>query len=336
MPRKGTSGKWIVDVRPDGVRGKRVRKQFGSFAEANRFEAFIMGQAAQGMPWNPKPADGRKLSELIATWKQNHGQYLRDIDRREAVLLAITTALGDPIASRLKPEDFLAYRRSKPGIKDRPVSPKTLNNHLGYLRAVFNELERSGVVEFPNPLKQVRAIKLQERELSFLTLEQIGELLQVIERFNKNPHVLLLTKICLSTGCRWGEAEGLATDRVRGGKLSFTKTKSGKNRSVPISAELEASILAHAKVHGDGKRIFSSSMKAFDRVVKQLSYEIPLGQSTHVLRHTFASHFMMNGGDLLTLRAILGHTTIQMTMRYAHLAQDHLVQAVKLNPLAVN
>lgn len=53
----------------------------------------------------------------------------------------------------------------------------------------------------------------------------------------------------------------------------------------------------------------------------------------HVLRHTFASHFVMNGGNLLTLQKIFGHASIQMTMRYAHLAPDYLEEAMKFNPL---
>lgn len=56
---------------------------------------------------------------------------------------------------------------------------------------------------------------------------------------------------------------------------------------------------------------------------------------THVLRHTFASHFMMGGGNILALQKILGHSSLTMTMRYAHLAPDHLQAAAELNPLAM-
>ncbi|KIQ76764.1 hypothetical protein RW26_22315 [Aeromonas sp. L_1B5_3] len=70
-------------------------------------------------------------------------------------------------------------------------------------------------------------------------------------------------------------------------------------------------------------------------VVERAGLELPPGQNTHVLRHTFASHFMMNGGNILVLQKILGHSTIAMTMRYAHLAPDHLEDAVRLNPLTV-
>ena len=61
--------------------------------------------------------------------------------------------------------------------------------------------------------------------------------------------------------------------------------------------------------------------------------EVPEGQLFHVLRHTLASHFMMNGGNILTLQRILGHSSLQMTMRYSHLAPDHLEEARQLNPL---
>ena len=57
-------------------------------------------------------------------------------------------------------------------------------------------------------------------------------------------------------------------------------------------------------------------------------------QLTHILRHTFASHYMMGGGDILSLQRILGHSSITMTMRYAHLSPDHLESALRLSPLA--
>lgn len=57
------------------------------------------------------------------------------------------------------------------------------------------------------------------------------------------------------------------------------------------------------------------------------------GQASHVLRHTFESHFMMNGGNILTLQNVLGHSTVTVTMRYAHLAPEYLQAAVSLSPL---
>nr|WP_294736864.1 tyrosine-type recombinase/integrase [uncultured Pseudomonas sp.] len=54
----------------------------------------------------------------------------------------------------------------------------------------------------------------------------------------------------------------------------------------------------------------------------------------HVLRHTFASHYMSKGGDILTLQRALGHASLAMTMKYAHFSPGHLAEVIKLNPLS--
>lgn len=155
-------------------------------------------------------------------------------------------------------------------------------------------------------------------------------LLETMDKFSLNPHVKLITKISLATGARWGEVEGLTLDKLQDGKLTFTKTKSRKNRSIPVSPELFAEVSQHLKKYG----CFSNSINAFGRALRGAKIELPKGQSAHVLRHSFASHFVMNGGDILTLQKILGHSTVSMTMRYAHLSSDHLAFAVNNNPLA--
>jgi len=72
-----------------------------------------------------------------------------------------------------------------------------------------------------------------------------------------------------------------------------------------------------------GERVFSSAFAAFRSAIDRANIVLPDGQLTHVLRHTFASHFMIRGGNILTLQRILGHQSLTMTMRYAYLAPDH-------------
>lgn len=80
-------------------------------------------------------------------------------------------------------------------------------------------------------------------------------------------------------------------------------------------------------------RLFRLSYNAFREGIKRTGLELPDGQLTHILRHTLASHFMMNGGNILVLQRLLGHSSLTMTMRYAHLSPDHLQEAKNLNPL---
>ena len=114
--------------------------------------------------------------------------------------------------------------------------------------------------------------------------------------------------------------------------LRFADTKNGRGRTVPISESLMMEIKAVSKAHTE-KRLFDNCRTAFRKAAERSKIQFPEGQMTHILRHTFASHFMMNGGDILTLQKVLGHSDLKMTMRYSHLSPDYLNQVLELNPL---
>jgi integrase len=269
------------------------------------------------------------LSDLINIWFQHHGVNLRagkDTHRR---LVQMGEAMGNPVADQFKADLFAKYRAKR---LSEGISANNLNREHAYLRSVFNELRRLGQWNGENPLALVRQFKIEERELSYLTLEQI-KLLLVALQAGKNKDALLIAKICLSTGARWSEAEGLKTSQVRDGLVHFSGTKSGKNRSVPIGEQLRDELDGIVAENVTG-RLFKYAYSAFREAVERAGLSLPRGQLTHVLRHTFASHFMMNGGNILVLQKLLGHSSLAMTMRYAHLAPDHLQEAKTLNPLA--
>ncbi|MBD9426704.1 tyrosine-type recombinase/integrase [Pseudomonas sp. PDM15] len=318
-------GRWKVDIEP--IKGKRFRKILKTKAEAQRFEANCRSKVVDNPSWSPKPTDTRRLTELVAAWFDLHGHSLRDGERRRSKLDLLAKRLRNPQAAKLDPQTYAHDRRVRLG---EGVSPKTLNNELGYLRSLYNELRGLGVIDYANPLALVKPLKIQERELSWLTTDQIAELLEAIRSGCDNPHVEIITLICLATGARWSEAEKLKRTGLRNAVITFSGTKSGKVRSVPITTELEAKILRHWKQHGQP----NSAITSFRRALARTTIELPKGQAAHSLRHTFASHFIQNGGNILTLQKILGHSSLAMTMRYAHLAPDHLQDALRLGPLA--
>lgn len=323
--RKLLNGRWQVDLRLSPE--KRVRKQFKTRLEAARFEQFLLSRSESSKEWLGN-SDKRLLSDLVNTWFNVHGYALRDGLKRKSKLHLITTALGDPAAKKLTAGDFAAYRLKR---LQSGITAKTLNNELGYLRAVYNELRALSELDYENPLAFLKPLQQQERSLSWLTHDQIAELLNSINERCDNPHVYLITVVCLSTGSRWSEAENLTPKALRSNTVTFEGTKSGKVRSVPVNLELKNMLLAHWSQHGK----FTSSLSSFRRALARTTIELPRGQSSHVLRHSFASHFMQNGGNILTLQKILGHSSLTMTLRYAHLAPEHLTDAVSLNPLAV-
>lgn len=270
--------------------------------------------------------DTRRLDELITLWYRLHGKALSDHVRLRKKLYWISEQLGNPVASDLTSEDFARYREKR----SLEVTTTTINREHAYLRAMFNELDRLGVTAFKNPIAKIRQFKEREKELRFLDHEEIGQLLEVCKTFS-NQSLPYIVKICLATGARWGEAEELKPSQIKNGKITFLNTKSSKNRTVPINQYLFDELKAIEPV-GDN-RMFLSSLSTFRKAIDRANIDLPRGQMTHVLRHTFASHYVMNGGNIVKLRDVLGHSEITTTMRYAHLAPDHLEETLQLNPL---
>jgi integrase len=107
-------------------------------------------------------------------------------------------------------------------------------------------------------------------------------------------------------------------------------TKNGKNRFVPVDGSVFLQIKERLQ-----QSPFKDCYWAYRVAFKRSALVVSVGQLAHVLRHTFASHFIMNGGNVLTLQRILGHSSLNVTMRYSHLSPDFLHQAIKFNPLAI-
>ncbi|WP_234494834.1 tyrosine-type recombinase/integrase [Vibrio maritimus] len=270
--------------------------------------------------------DMRRLDELVTLWYRLHGKSLSDHIRLRKKLYWISEQLGNPVASDLTSEDFARYRERR----SVEVSTTTINREHAYLRAMFNELDRLGVITFKNPLTKIRQFKEREKELRFLDHEEIARLLEVCKTFS-NRSLVYIVKICLATGARWGEAEELKPSQIKNNKITFLNTKSTKNRTVPINQYLFDELKAIEPI--SDSRMFFNSLSTFRKAIDKAYIDLPKGQMTHVLRHTFASHYVMSGGNIVKLRDVLGHSEITTTMRYAHLAPDHLEEVLQLNPL---
>lgn len=332
--RKQTDGKWLCECYPGGRKGKRVRKLFATKGEAVAFETFTM-EETNSKPWMGEKADRRTLSELIKLWDSLYGQTLAAPKKMNAKLKVICDGLGDPVGTELTAAEFSNYREkrlngelvTKEGKLLPKVKPRTVNLEQLNLSAVFGALKKLGHWSAPNPLTGLPLFRIHQTELTFLEDAEIKRLLDACEE-SLNSDLITVAKICLATGARWSEAEKLEGQQVSKYRITYIKTKGKKNRSVPISKELYEEI---PKKRGS---IFSPCRKAFERAVKRAGIILPEGQCTHVLRHTFSSHFMMNGGNILVLRDILGHADIKMTMVYAHFAPEHLEDAITKNPLA--
>lgn len=143
----------------------------------------------------PASKDTRRLSDLVEVWQKHHGINLR-AKNTYSRLINLCRALGNPTADTFNVNLFVGYRSQR---LNQGISANNLNREHGYLRAVFNELRRLGYWKKENPLALVRQFKIEERELSYLTLEQISTLLAKLGA-EHNRDAWLITRICLATG----------------------------------------------------------------------------------------------------------------------------------------
>jgi len=153
-------------------------------------------------------------------------------------------------------------------------------------------------------------------------------------------HLMPLTLLALNTGLRRGELLGLTWECVSLDRKQLTvaagTAKSGKTRHVPLNAEALDVLTRWSKYHGNAGIVFhgargAARMTHINRSWASLTKAAQLMDFRfHDCRHHFASSLVMRGVDLNTVRELLGHADLKMTLRYAHLAPEHKAAAVEL------
>lgn len=311
---------YLVDLRPTGRDGRRIRKKFRTKSEAQQYERYVLA-THHNKAWAEKPYERRPFSELIDLWWKLKGQTMKAGIDNYRKLLRVDKAMSHPLTYQVNKTTWSSYRatRFEAGIK-----PKTLNREQEAISSLFSSLIETGNFHHENPFSGMPKMRVHASEMGFLTKDEISLLLNSLDGIEE-----LAAKLSLATGARWGELIKLHRSHLAKDRVTYINTKNGKNRTVPISASLMGELVKC----GNGLLLANADYTLLRTTIKRVAPGLPDGQAVHVLRHTFASHFMMNGGNILTLQKILGHTNIQQTMTYAHLAPDYLQDAVRFNPL---
>lgn len=255
--------------------------------------------------------------------------------------------------------DTLKAARLKSGIQ-----PATVNRDLDRIKAALAQAVAWDLLD-ANPLARVKRIKrgieTRVRHLSPAEEKRIRKALvsresrKAAERARGDAwrakrgleplgafkayadHLMPMTLLALNTGLRRGEITQLQWSDIdlKAKRLTVRAgyAKSGKERHVPLNSEAVAVLKNHRK-DGDGAgRLFGvlAVKRSWANLMTAAKVE---GFRFHDCRHTFASKLVMAGIDLNTVRELLGHSDITMTLRYAHLAPEHKAAAVETLVLA--
>lgn len=210
----------------------------------------------------------------------------------------------------------------------KTLKPVSVNMELRQLKAAFEKAIQWDHIQ-TNPFKGVEQCRVKNSNLpKFLNKEEVNVLLETIPEGTFREFVLF----GLYTGCRRGEALNLTWDEVdlETGKVTFRITKTGKSRSIPFNGAL-TSILGSMERNGERPFPFQESFVThkFKKYLKAAGIKNYRSIKLHSLRHTYASHLVMAGVDLLTVSKLLGHSTIRTTELYAHLVPDHMRASIE-------
>jgi integrase len=213
-------------------------------------------------------------------------------------------------------------------------SHSTANRHLATLKHMFTKAVEWELAE-EVVLKKVRRVKQlpeNNRRLRYLSMEECSEFISAC-----SSHLRPIVITALNTGMRKEEILSLKWDENIDLKHRFillTNTKNGERREIPLNQvlfETLQSVPRHINspyvfVDDEGRR-FTDVKRSFKTACRKIGIK---DFRFHDFRHTFASHLVMAGVDITTVKELLGHKTLTMTLRYAHLSPSHKADAVSI------
>jgi integrase len=263
--------------------------------------------------------------EFLVTSKTEKRSWKRDVQLVDHLIKFFKGKL----LIQIKPADIELYKTNR---KSEGVSGSTINRELAALKRIFYIAIKNKKAKY-NPVTDVKFMQEPPGRTRYLNLEEINKLLTKC-----NDQVKPVVIVALNTGMRSQEILDLKWNNIFientiNPYLEIEISKNGKKRFIPLNNTL-ITLFSDLKIKSDGRsEIFLNYRnQPLKHIRKQFHYARDKANINdvrfHDLRHTFASHYLMNGGDLLSLKQILGHSTLKMVERYAHLSQSHKLNMV--------
>lgn len=335
--------RWYVDITFEHADGRveRVRKDSpvqtkrGTELYEQQVRLALIGGTFRKEEPAPAPLFADFAKEFISTYAKTNNKPSEVQTKESALKNHLVPAFGklrlDVIGSR----EIERFKSQKLAQK---LKAKTINNLLTIVRKMLSVAQEWGLIPF---VPKVKWLKLPPNKFDFL---DFGEAERLIKAADGEWRTMIT--VALKTGLRQGELLALSWDDIDlvAGRLvvsrnfvrgEITTPKNGKTREIPLGDEVLAALKRHRHLRGDV--VFC---KADGTMFTKGESKHPLWRACrraglrrigwHVLRHTFASHLVMRGAVLKAVQELMGHSSIKMTERYAHLSPDVRKDAVRL------
>ena len=293
----------------------------------------ILACAKKGI--DPRDADARREAEpsmadlgrrFLEEYVPVHCKPSTREEYSRSVRLFVDPVIGELRVPEVQRKDIAALHH---GLRDKPYQA---NRTLGVLSKMFSLAEVWGWrPDGSNPCRHVKRYKEHKRErfLSPEETERLGQVLRDVEE--EMPSAVAAFRLLLLTGCRMSEIRDLRWEYVKDDCIELPDAKTG-GRVVPLGPEARA-VLSAIPRDEDNPWVIAGRLpdshltdlqRPWRRIRKQAGLE---GVRIHDLRHSFASRALALGESLTMIGKLLGHTQVQTTARYAHLARDSIQTA---------
>lgn len=311
--RKTDAKSWAANIESELRRGKYVAD-----AEAlRRTVGDLVDRYIRELPHKARNKSSAKTKQQLEWWKAELGR-VAIADCTPAVVIEARDRLAQGTASN-----------------GRPRGRSTVNRYLAALSHAFSTAVREWQWTDTNPVASVSKLAEPRGRTRFLSDDERARLLEAC-RASRNPDLYSVVVLALSTGARRGEILGLRwgdVDLPRG-VIVLRDTKNTDTRAAPLVSHAHELLKARKKVRRvDTDMVFPGRKKHRPQDIKK-SWHAALAAAGiedfrfHDLRHSAASYLAMSGATLAEIAEVLGHRTLQMVKRYAHLTEAHTSRVV--------
>ncbi|MDA9982674.1 site-specific integrase [Gammaproteobacteria bacterium] len=323
-----------VEVRLKGFPPQRAT--FKRLTDARKWAQHTESAIREGRYFKTAEAKKHTFSELAVRFinevlpkKSPHAA-----STQKAQILWWKEQLGDYVLADVTParitegRDKLLTGTTKRGYQR---SPSTVVRYMAALSHAFTiAVNEWGWLE-DSPMRKVKKPTEPRGRVRFLSDDERERLLQACEK-SDSPYLYPVFVLAISTGMRQGEIMGLTWDAVdlHQGRITLHHTKNGEIRVVPLVGKALELLKDHAKVKRiDTPLLFPGRAKPNKPIDLRSPWRAALKAAGiedfrfHDTRHSTASYLVMNGASLAEVSEVLGHKSLEMVKRYAHLSEAH-------------
>ena len=316
--------KYYIDYNYNGRRIKEAVSESKKIAETVLQKRKVA--IAEGKYLDIKNSEKIRFEDFADEYLEIHSKPKKSYDTDEKIVGLLKKIFEGKYLHQITSLDIEKFKSER----IREVKPATVNRTLAVLKSMFNTAITWGKAD-KNPFKGVKLFKANNQRLRFLEKEEIPKLLSCCCK-----HLRPIVILALNTGMRKGEILSLKWDNVdfRRGIATLPDTKNGEKREVPLNAIAMRTLNAVPRRSGSPYVFCNKEGEPYGDIKKSFLTAVEnssiINFHFHDLRHTFASHLVMAGIDLNTVRELLGHKSLEMTLRYSHLSPDHKKRAVEV------